>query len=73
MTYTETTGASVPARREPLSPLAVSPRAAAQQLGVGHDAIYTLLYQGRIRSVKLGRRRLIPISELERFLVEELA
>jgi hypothetical protein len=24
-----------------------------------------------LRSVKLGRRRLIPISELERFLAEE--
>src|SRR6202042_1120692 len=43
-----------------LSPLAVSPRRAAQYLDVGHDAIYTLLNQGRIRSVKLGRRRLIP-------------
>lgn len=54
-------------------PLAVSPRKAATYLDVGHDAIYQLLNQGRIRSVKLGRRRLIPVSELERFLVEELA
>jgi excisionase family DNA binding protein len=38
-----------------------------------HDAIYVLLNQGRLRSVKPGRRRLIPISELERFLAEELA
>ena len=56
-----------------LSPLAVSPRRAAQYLDVGHDAIYTLLNQGRIRSVKLGRRRLIPVVELERFLADEMA
>lgn len=55
-----------------LVPLAVSPRRAAEYLGVGHDAIYQLLNQGRIRSVKLGRRRLIPLGELERFLSDEL-
>jgi excisionase family DNA binding protein len=54
-------------------PLAVSPRKAAKYLDVGHDAIYQLLNQGRLRSVKLGRRRLIPMTELERFLDEELA
>jgi len=53
-------------------PLAVSPRKAAQYLDVGHDAIYTLLNQGRIKSVKLGRRRLIPVVELERFLADEM-
>lgn len=55
-----------------LVPLAVSPRRAAEYLGVGHDAIYQLLNQGRLRSVKLGRRRLIPLNELERFLSDEL-
>jgi excisionase family DNA binding protein len=54
-------------------PLAVSPRKAAQYLDVGHDAIYQLLRQGRLRSVKLGRRRLIPMTELQRFLSDELA
>ncbi len=57
----------------PVQPLAVSPRVAARYLDVGHDAIYRLLGEGRLRSVKLGRRRLIPVVELERFLAEELA
>ncbi len=57
----------------PVRPLAVSPREAARYLDVGHDAIYRLLGEGRLRSVKLGRRRLIPVVELERFLAEELA
>jgi excisionase family DNA binding protein len=55
-----------------LVPLAVSPRHAARYLGVGHDAIYQLLNQGRLRSVRLGRRRLIPMSELQRFLTVEI-
>lgn len=61
------------ARTTGVAPLAVSPRKAATYLDVGHDAIYQLLRQGRLRSVKLGRRRLIPVSELERFLADELA
>jgi excisionase family DNA binding protein len=56
-----------------VTPLAVSPRKAAAYLDVGHDAIYQLIGQGRLRSVKLGRRRLIPLAELERFLADELA
>jgi excisionase family DNA binding protein len=55
-----------------LVPLAVSPRHAARYLGVGHDAICQLLNQGRLRSVRLRRRRLIPMSELQRFLTAEL-
>ena len=60
-------------RRGAVQPLAVSPRKAAAYLDVGHDAIYQLIGQGRLRSVKLGRRRLIPVAELERFLADELA
>lgn len=56
---------------EAVVPLAVSPRQAAVFLNVGHDLVYQLLYSGRIRSVKLGRRRLIPVSDLVRFLEQE--
>ena len=65
--------AEVTADDRAFAPLAVSPRKAARYLDVGHDAIYQLLNEGRLRSVKLGRRRLIPITELERFLTDELA
>ena len=65
--------AEVPSDDRAFAPLAVSPRKAALYLDVGHDAIYQLLNEGRLRSVKLGRRRLIPMTELERFLTDELA
>ncbi|MGH9121503.1 MAG: helix-turn-helix domain-containing protein [Acidimicrobiales bacterium] len=60
------------ARTQAVPPLAVSARDAATFIGVGHDAIYALMRQGRLRSVRLGRRRLIPLTELNRFLAEEL-
>ena len=54
-----------------VTPLAVSPRQAARYLHVGHDSIYQLIGSGRLRSLKLGRRRLIPMAELQRFLADE--
>ena len=50
--------------------LAVSPREAALLLGTGHDTVYKLLATGQIASVRLPRRRLIPVAELRRFLAE---
>jgi excisionase family DNA binding protein len=37
---------------------------AATALGVSRTALYTALGSGRLRSVKVGRRRLIPTSAL---------
>jgi len=51
--------------------LSLNPREAARALGVGHDAIYGLLNAKRLRSVYVGSRRLIPVSELRRFLEED--
>ena len=39
---------------------------AADFLGVSVRTVYLLLADGRLRSAKLGRRRLIPRSEVER-------
>ncbi|WP_243294391.1 excisionase family DNA-binding protein [Geothrix mesophila] len=44
--------------------------AAAQQLGIGRTFVYALIKQGRLASVKLGRRRLIPIAAIKS-LIEE--
>ena len=40
----------------------------AEQLSVTNKCIWDLLYSGQLASVKLGRRRLIPAAEVERFL-----
>jgi excisionase family DNA binding protein len=47
---------------------------ASMRLGLARSYMYgKLVLPGRIRSIKLGRARRIPLSELERFINEELA
>jgi excisionase family DNA binding protein len=46
----------------------VRPNEAAELLGVCRDTVYALMRSGRLRSVKVGRARLIPIRSLEELL-----
>ena len=41
---------------------------AAERLGVGRSKVYELMGSGQLRSVKLGKRRLIPESALIAFI-----
>ena len=43
---------------------------AAARLGVGRSLMYEMLGDGRLFTVKIGRRRLVPAEELERFVAE---
>ncbi len=52
--------------------LSVNMAEAARMLGVSRPTIINLISDGRIQTIHIGRRRLIPISELERFLRDEL-
>lgn len=47
--------------------IAVSPREAAQLLGVSVPTIYSLLNSGELASRKVGARRLIAVDELRHF------
>lgn len=40
----------------------------AKRLGVGRQSVYHELNSGRLRSVRIGRRRLVPVVELQQFL-----
>jgi excisionase family DNA binding protein len=53
-------------------PLLVSVREAARLLGLGRDNTYALVRDGRLRSVGVGRKRLVPRIELERWIASEL-
>jgi len=50
--------------------LALSPEQAAAALGVGRTTVYQLIASGRLRSLRVGRRRIVPMAALEAFLVE---
>jgi excisionase family DNA binding protein len=54
--------------RPPAQPKAVSIDGAARLLGLGRSSLYDLLETGRIRSVKVGSRRLVPTAALDEFL-----
>ncbi len=43
---------------------------AAALLGIGRSVLYSLIGSGRIRSISVGRRRLIPSSAVREFVDE---
>jgi excisionase family DNA binding protein len=49
-------------------PLAVSPGEAARLSGLGRTTIYNALGSGGLKSIKIGKRRLITIEALKAWL-----
>ena len=45
---------------------------AAQLLGIGRNSAYDLVRSGRLRSIRMGRRLIIPRQEIENFLEREM-
>lgn len=43
---------------------------AAELLSVRRDYVYDLARTGRLETVKLGRRRLVPVEALDAFIAE---
>ena len=73
-----TTGSDQPANREndgtrqPLQQLTTSVADAARTLGIGRDACYRLIRDGRLKSIRMGPGRIrVPRAELEAFLQRE--
>lgn len=51
---------------------AMNPDAAAVRLGLSRSTTYRLIKEGHLRSLKVGRRRLIPTDEIGRFLRDQM-
>ncbi|MFC3539542.1 helix-turn-helix domain-containing protein [Couchioplanes azureus] len=64
-------GASVEETHLRLPRASVRPAEAAELLGVCRDTIYVLMRAGRLRSVRAGRARLIPLASIEEMLSTE--
>ncbi len=43
---------------------------ACRALGIGRSSLYELIAKGRIKTARVGGRRLVPLSELIRLLDE---
>jgi excisionase family DNA binding protein len=54
-----------PSEREPDRLLSIDQ--AARALGIGRTALYSEIGAGRVRSIKVGRRRLVPSSAISEF------
>ena len=57
---------------ESVSPVAYAVPEAARALSVSRDTIYQLIRSGRLRTIKVGRRRLVPAMSLDEYVVAEL-
>lgn len=53
--------------------LALSPDETRAALGVGRTTMYNLIATGKLRAVRVNRRLIVPLSEIERFLAENAA
>lgn len=49
-------------------PLVLTPRDVQAVLPLGRNAVYELLSSGRLRSVRVGQKFLIPLDALREFL-----
>ena len=58
---------SLPFRKA--EPLAVSPAEAARLAGLGRTTIYAALGSGALKSIKIGKRRLIALDALRSWLL----
>jgi excisionase family DNA binding protein len=52
------------------SQLGVAPIEAARLLGVSRSTIYRIMNRGQLRTVKIGRRTIIPVSAITALLEE---
>ncbi len=59
---------NTPQHTRAMAPRSVRPAEAAALLGVCRDTVYVLLRSGRLRSIKAGRARLIPLAAIDEFL-----
>lgn len=51
-----------------MQPITVSISDTAKALGLGRTSIYALIREGRLATVKLGRRNLVKVESIRRLL-----
>lgn len=54
-------------------PRLLTVRESCKRLGISHPTLYELLNSGQIKSLKIGRARRVPSSEIDAFVRRQLA
>jgi excisionase family DNA binding protein len=54
------------------TPRLISVKGAARELGIGRDSAYALVREGRLPAVRVGRRILVPVAQLDEYVSSEL-
>ena len=54
------------------TPLANQIPLVCKRLGIGRTLLYDLIKKGKLRTIKLGSRTLVPEAELQRLISEKL-
>lgn len=57
--------------RRSMKPLAVSVKTACQLVGVGNTTMWALIKNDRVKTVRIGRRRLVIYASLQTLLALE--
>ena len=57
-------------RETPVEPLAVSEEDAAAMAGIGRTTLHAALGNGSLRSLKIGKRRLIRVDALKAWIFQ---
>ncbi len=58
---------------DPSTRLAMSPRTAAESIGVGYETVLKWIHDGEIAAIKIGRGYIIHVKEWDRYLDQLLA
>jgi len=53
-----------------MQPITTSINETAKALGLGRTSIYALIREGRLETIKLGRRTLVKVDSIRRLLEE---
>ena len=57
-------------RSDTYRPRAYSIEDAAREVGIGRTLMFDLVRRGEVRTVRFGRRRVVPALELDRLMSE---
>jgi excisionase family DNA binding protein len=55
---------------DPTPPRAMSVQQTAERLGLSRSSVYTLIGDGRLRTLRIGNRRLVLSSTIQEFLID---